>query len=72
MAALPSVIVEACVIHGDREHVRRVSFPGDATVGLIACWECGGTGWWGYGPAEDVNGPCVECKGTGRVPIGLR
>lgn len=33
----------------------------------IACRECGGTGWWAYGPHPSTNGPCVDCKGTGLV-----
>ncbi len=35
----------------------------------IACPECEGTGWWGYGPTPDECGPCVDCKGTGKILI---
>ena len=38
-------------------------------VGQIDCIECEGDGWWGYGPTENECGPCVECKGSGRVLV---
>jgi hypothetical protein len=40
-------------------------------AGEIDCIECGGTGWWGFGPTEAETGPCVECKGTGRALVSI-
>ena len=40
-------------------------------VGETDCLECGGSGWWGFGPTEDECGPCVDCKGTGRILVGI-
>lgn len=54
------------------EHVRTVSFPDDAVAGQIGCRECGGTGWWDFAPYAVPGAPCVDCKGTGRVWVGLR
>lgn len=72
MSASESEVVEVCLTHdGIREHVVIASFPPGAEVGRIACHECGGSGWWGYGPVEETCGPCVDCKGTGRVWVGL-
>lgn len=48
-----------------------VSFEPGATVGQVWCIECSGSGWWGYGPVASTCGPCVDCKGTGRVWVGL-
>ena len=67
----PSIVAEVSVLRRDREHTTLLSFPPGATVGQIGCRERGGSGWWGYGPIEDVNGPCIDCKGTGRVWVGL-
>ena len=36
-------------------------------IGVIDCIECGGTGVWDFEPTPAECGPCVECKGTGRV-----
>jgi hypothetical protein len=36
-------------------------------IGEITCIECNGTGWWGFGPTPAECGPCVDCKGTGRI-----
>lgn len=44
--------------------------PGSIAV-QIGCRECFGSGWWGYGPVAETCGPCVDCKGTGRVWVGL-
>lgn len=63
-----SQVVIHCI--GDRV-INTVSFPPGAVAGQVSCHECGGTGWWGYGPVEEVNGPCIDCKGTGREWLGL-
>ena len=39
---------------------------GDA---FVPCFECGGTGWWDFAPYAVPDGPCVNCKGTGKVTI---
>jgi hypothetical protein len=51
--------------------IASASFPPGATVGRISCYECAGSGWWGYGPVEETNGECIDCKGTGRIWVGL-
>ena len=57
---------------GASESLGMVTFaPGDAIAAKAACLECGGTGWWGYGPTPETCGPCVPCKGTGLVWVGL-
>lgn len=71
MTADESMIAHVATIRGTREHVRTASFPPGALVGQVSCIECDGSGWWGYGPVEEVNGHCVDCKGTGRVWVGL-
>lgn len=48
-----------------------VTFPPSAVAAQVGCHECGGSGWWGYGPTPSTCGPCVVCKGTGREWIGL-
>jgi hypothetical protein len=64
-------IAEVCTTHGFTEHVRLVSFPVDEPVGQIACLECLGSGWWGWAAYAVTPGPCIACKGTGRVWVGL-
>lgn len=64
-------VVEVSNLRRDREHTRVASFPDESPVGQVSCIECGGSGWWGYGPAPETNGPCIDCKGTGRVWVGL-
>ena len=56
-----------------REGLRfeNLTFEPGAIAGRVPCHECGGTGWWGYGPIPEVNGPCIDCKGTGREWVGL-
>lgn len=67
-----SAIVEVCMTDGVNENVKEwLSFPPGAFVGQVACHECMGTGWWGYGPEEHINGPCIVCNGTGREWVGL-
>jgi len=68
-----SLIVEVCMTDGIRENVRIVSasFPPGSFVGQVPCHECLGTGWWGYAPLPEMDGECVDCKGTGREWVGL-
>ena len=66
-----STIVEVCMTRGFGESKITASYPPGTTVGQIACHECAGSGWWGYGPTEDECGPCIVCKGTGREWVGL-
>jgi len=40
-------------------------------IAETGCLECGGSGRWGYGPTDAECGPCVACKGTGRVLINV-
>lgn len=35
-------------------------------VGMVACFECDGTGWWAFMEPEIPGDYCVDCKGTGR------
>jgi hypothetical protein len=65
------MLAEVCLIRGPIEHRHVMSFPPGAEVGQVACYECWGTGWWGHGPTDDQCGPCITCKGTGRVWVGL-
>lgn len=65
-----SEVVEV-YMRGSEEPRLVASFPSGAQVGLVACHECSGSGWWGYGPTEEECGPCVDCKGTGREWVGL-
>jgi hypothetical protein len=68
----PPPTVDVCMMRGTREHAREcLTFPPGATVGQVPCLECGGTGYWGYGPVLETCGPCIDCKGTGRVWVGL-
>ena len=64
-------VLEVCLIRRDREHVRLVSMDTRSPTGQITCVECGGTGWWAYAAYAMPPGPCVDCKGTGRVYVGL-
>ena len=66
------MIAEVSMMRRTTEHTRIASFRDGDTVGYIVCMECAGTGWWGYGPTLSTNGPCIECKGQGRVPVGLQ
>ena len=47
-----------------------LTFEPGTVAGRVPCHECGGSGWWGFGP-EEAHGPCVDCKGTGREWVGL-
>jgi hypothetical protein len=47
-----------------------LTFDMSQPVGQVPCHECGGTGWWGFGPVEAWD-KCVDCKGTGREWVGL-
>lgn len=72
-ANAPGDVVEAVIYFGWHRDspvacVVRVVTP---EVGEVACFECEGTGWWGYGPTPDECGPCVVCKGTRRIYVGL-
>lgn len=69
-------VVEVCVLRSEpfkhpRETATLASFPPGEPFGQFACRECAGTAWWGYGPTPAECGPCVDCKGTGRVWVGL-
>lgn len=66
-------VVEVCRLGmiGEHEHVRVVSVPDGASVARIACLECYGTGWWDFAPYATPGAPCVDCKGAGRVWVGL-
>lgn len=64
-------VVEVCRTDGTREAVRVASYPDGAFVGRIACTECGGSGWWDFAPYAVPGAPCVDCKGTGRLWVGL-
>lgn len=64
-------VAEVCLTRGGTEHIRVVSFPTDSAVGQVACHECFGSGWWGWVGQPDVDGPCIDCKGTGRLWVGL-
>lgn len=65
-----SIVVD--IYMGAREpRIETASFAPGSIAGQVPCHECLGTGWWGYGPEEICNGPCVDCKGTGREWVGL-
>ena len=68
-----SQVVEIEVVgrDGTSWFTRTASYPPGATVGQVYCVECQGSGWWGYGPDETVNGRCNHCKGTGLMWVGL-
>lgn len=50
---------------------REVVILGDGVSGSIVCFECVGSGDWPYGPTEAECGPCVDCKGTGRILVSI-
>lgn len=39
-------------------------------IGCIVCLECGGSGWWDYGP-PGTEGHCVNCKRTGKQYVSI-
>ena len=49
---------------------RKAKIVGDMVL-QIDCLECGGTGWWDFGPDEEEPGPCVQCRGTGKQFLGI-
>lgn len=49
---------------------RKGKIVGDMVL-QIDCLECGGTGWWDFGPDDEEPGPCVQCKGTGKQYLGI-
>lgn len=75
LAALTmDVIVEVCHLRGEREHSRSFHITGSIKLGdtaNIRCVDCNGSGTWDHGPTEAECGPCVACKGTGRVWVAL-
>jgi DnaJ-class molecular chaperone len=56
---------------GDSLRYDWLTFHPDAIAGQVPCHECGGSGYWGFGPAPDTCGDCIDCKGTGREWVGL-
>lgn len=43
-----------------------------AGAGEVDCFECSGTGDWPFHPDPALRDlKCVDCKGTGRVLIGM-
>lgn len=50
---------------------REVKIVGDGMAGEITCFECSGTGEQSYGPTPAECGPCIDCKGTGRILISI-
>lgn len=59
------------VYYGTTERFSHVTFYPNGVAGQVSCHECFGTGYWGYGPADETCGPCVDCKGTGLEWVGL-
>lgn len=55
----------------EHERFDWLTFDPDDIAGRVPCNECGGTGYWGFGPTFEECGPCVVCKGTGLVWVGL-
>jgi hypothetical protein len=51
--------------------LRVVEILGDGVAGRAACFECLGTGDWPFGPTPAECGPCVDCKGTGRILVSI-
>lgn len=43
----------------------------DCGDGRMPCFECHGTGDWPYGPTPAECGPCVDCKGTGKIMVSI-
>ena len=43
-----------------------------ASLGVlrVKCFECEGSGWWGFMKPDVPGAPCINCKGTGKVYIG--
>lgn len=64
-------VLEVCLTKGPTEHVRLVSMDTRKPVGQINCVECDGTGWWAYAAYAVEPDICVDCKGTGRMYVGL-
>ena len=53
-----------------RDHEIQINiYPNELGIYKTVCTECGGTGWWPYGPTEDECGICIDCKGTGQIYI---
>lgn len=53
-----------------RDHEIEINiYPNELGIYKTGCLECGGTGWWPYGPTEDECGICIDCKGTGQIWI---
>ena len=50
---------------------RPVELVGDGIAGSVACFECDGSGDWPFGPTPDDCGPCIDCKGTGRILVSI-
>lgn len=40
-------------------------------AGRIDCLECSGSGIWAFMEPEIPAGPCVVCKGAGKVLVSL-
>jgi DnaJ-class molecular chaperone len=40
-------------------------------AGVVTCFECKGRGVWDYMEPEIPAGPCVSCKGTGKVFVAI-
>ena len=52
-----------------RDKEREINiYPNELGIYKTGCFECEGTGWWGYGP-PGTEGPCNVCKGTGQIFI---
>jgi len=64
-------VVEVGFIRHTKEHVILASYPDGEPYGRIICRECSGSGWWDYAPYAVEGAPCVDCKGQGRVWVGL-
>jgi hypothetical protein len=63
----------AIVYCGSRRETEVAVEPVDRGCGAgeIACLECRGTGVWAFAEPEIPAGPCVDCKGTGRVLVSI-
>jgi hypothetical protein len=40
-------------------------------AGAVPCFECGGSGWWGFAEPLEPGCPCNDCKGTGKVLVSI-